>query len=436
MIIMPLCQYTISQMLTDKETNRQHSASAALLWDESHLWGLMAIHSLSAAELPFDIITADDVKNGCLKQYNLLFVPGGWASNKTVRLGKDGAEEIKKFVCKGGIYFGVCGGAGLALEVKGGLGLLPVTRIPTSSRVPSFAGSIGVNLNSNNHDLWRGFSAAQSPTVFHAWWPSQFSVPSDSGDIKILASYGNPGPDAYSSDIPVSDINGKGEVRWKELEEAYGILLDPKRLKGEPAVICGSVGKGQVILSLLHFDTHSDNNGSIVLKNLWALAGVTKSVKSRLRLYVSDSASADLPIYRYASHLIEVGIRNFLWRWRNPYLIQWRRGVRGLEFCNLYVLTREVARLLHHQSKLAQDVSTEIKEATAMMKSFAVDAADLLIMERIELQTGRITFKDCSNSGVAALREDLFSKSKSHGGRFKELLDTLENIILIMYKNL
>ncbi len=418
-----------------KEKKRRNQASAAVLWDESHLWGLMAVHALSDAELPFDIINVDDLKNGSLDKYCLLFVPGGWATHKSVRLGKEGAAAIREFVVKGGVYFGVCGGAGLALEVKGGLGLLPVTRTPTSSRVPSFAGTIEVNLNSTGHGLWRGFSMFRQPVSFQAWWPSQFSALPNSADVKVIALYGDPGPDAYSSDIPVADLNEKA-VLWKKLEESYGILLDPKRINGEPAVICGKLGNGQVILSLLHFDTPYDDNGATVLKNLWALAGVEEGGKSSGELRTLDSAGADLHIYRYASHLIDIGTRNFLWRWRNPYLIQWRRGVRGLEFCTLYVLTREISRLLSRNSKLAQSLSPEIEEATAMMKSFTNDAAELLLMERIELQTGRITFKDCSNPEVAALRENLFSKSKSHGGRFKELLDVLDNILFLMYKQL
>ena len=56
---------------------------------------------------------------------------------------------------------------------------------------------------------------------------------------------------------------------WTELEEIYGINLNPKRLKNEPAVIEGTFGKGRVILSLIHFDTPDDENGAKVLRNLW-----------------------------------------------------------------------------------------------------------------------------------------------------------------------
>ncbi|MDP2278298.1 MAG: hypothetical protein Q8K51_08755, partial [Nitrospirota bacterium] len=63
---------------------------AAFLWDESFLWGLMAYKALQANGLPFELIRAEDIKKGCLKNYAMLFVPGGWASNKLKPLGDKG----------------------------------------------------------------------------------------------------------------------------------------------------------------------------------------------------------------------------------------------------------------------------------------------------------------------------------------------------------
>ncbi|PIW89550.1 MAG: hypothetical protein COZ93_04455, partial [Nitrospirae bacterium CG_4_8_14_3_um_filter_44_28] len=90
------------------------SPKAAFLRDESFLWGLMAYKALKANGLPFELIRAEDIKKGRLKNYAMLFVPGGWASNKIKALGGKGLSEIKKFVRSGGNYLGFCGGAGLA----------------------------------------------------------------------------------------------------------------------------------------------------------------------------------------------------------------------------------------------------------------------------------------------------------------------------------
>ena len=233
----------------------------------------MAYKAMETNGLSFKLIRAEDIKKGCLKNYAMLFVPGGWASNKLKALGDKGTAEIKKFVRNGGNYLGFCGGAGLA--TLDGIGLLNIKRKPTKERVPSFSGRI--NLNINKHSVWTEINrkdneGVDSPIhrfrhspVFHAWWPSQFLI-EDSG-LEILATYGNALPDSFSSDLNVGDVETNNN--WTELEEIYRINLNPKRLKNEPAVIEGAFGKGRVILSLIHFDTPDDANGAKVLRNLW-----------------------------------------------------------------------------------------------------------------------------------------------------------------------
>jgi phosphoribosylformylglycinamidine (FGAM) synthase-like amidotransferase family enzyme len=149
--------------------------TVAFLWDESFLWGLIAYKALKTTGLPFDLMRSEDIKRGQLKNYKMLFVPGGWASNKIKTLGKEGISEIKKFVNSGGNYLGFCGGAGLA--TLDGIGLLNIKRMPTKQRVPSFSGRIELNIN--EHPIWNSslHHSITPSTVFHAWWPSQFLTP-------------------------------------------------------------------------------------------------------------------------------------------------------------------------------------------------------------------------------------------------------------------
>lgn len=194
--------------------NSELKKSAAFLWDESFLWGLMAYRALKANNLPFELIRSDDIKNGCLKNYKMLFVPGGWASNKLKALGSKGIDEIKRFVCNGGNYLGFCGGAGLA--TLDSIGLLDIKRMPTKQRVPSFSGRI--HLNINKHPIWKDIAscamhhvsetssrlAPNASPSFHAWWPSQFLT--ENNRLKILATYSNALPDSFSSDFNVGDV--------------------------------------------------------------------------------------------------------------------------------------------------------------------------------------------------------------------------------------
>ncbi|MDI6744662.1 MAG: BPL-N domain-containing protein [Thermodesulfovibrionales bacterium] len=414
---------------------------AVFLWDESFLWGLMAYKALKANGLPFELIRAEDVKKGCLKNYAMLFVPGGWASNKLKTLGDKGAVEIKKFVSNGGNYLGFCGGAGLA--TLDGIGLLNIKRKPTKERVPSFSGRI--HLNINEHPIWNGLVESSNETnppftkvgrgginsspVFHAWWPSQFLI--NDKKIKNLAVYGNALPDSFSSDLNVGDVEGSSG--WKEFEKIYGINLDPKRLLNEPAVVEGKFGRGRVILSLIHFDTSDDVNGARVLKNLWEYLAESsvkvskcQSVKDSDTLILGHSDTVLSELESAVTDLISLGIRNFLWFWRNPMLLQWRRGVRGLEYCTLYVMIKELSGFSGQLSAVDKEELQSIKK---LLIPFTEKAKHLLILERHTMQNGHITYERCNNPAIQKIRIELFGDSKSHGGLFKSLIDEVDAIL-------
>jgi hypothetical protein len=425
--------------------------TVAFLWDESFLWGLMAYNALKATGLPFELVRSDDIKNGKLKDYRMLFVPGGWASNKMKTLGEKGISEIKKFVNSGGNYLGFCGGAGFA--TLDGIGLLNIKRIPTKQRVPSFSGKICLNIN--EHHIWKrigkhSHEVTDSPIhpfthspIFHAWWPSQFLINDKS--IKILATYENALPDSFSSDLNVGDVEANGG--WSEMEEIYKINLNPTRLKNEPAVVEGSSGKGKMILSLIHFDTIDDANGAIVLSNLWEYLSGQKSeetpkLNSSLHHSIIPSILADLE--SEVDELISLGIRNFLWFWKNPMLLQWRRGVRGLEYCTLYVMIKEIAEILKKQQS-AVSSQLDLEKIKELLIMFTEKAKQLLILERYAMQNGHITplSPPLSRGGwggenipeIHEMRTELFGNSKSHGGLFKKLIDEVDNVLYALIKN-
>jgi len=224
-------------------TSQLTAPGVAFLWDESFIWGLMAYRALKGLGLPFDLIKAEDIKTGALNEYKMLFVPGGWASNKSKALGDSGLKAIRGFVENGGNYLGFCGGAGLATEAKGGIGLLNVRRRPTRERVPSFSGRIGLHLN--EHPIWNGITAGGSdqrsvfskkptagprppvqvdsglPPVFHAWWPSQFIV--EDNRVKTLAAYNAvlPARNTYTRQILESAFAKTGQQIHTNLSTNY-----------------------------------------------------------------------------------------------------------------------------------------------------------------------------------------------------------------------
>ena len=415
-------------MLSKTKHLLRADAKIAFLWDESFLWGLMAYRALRAACLPFELIRSEDIGKGILAEHKLLFVPGGWASNKIKTLGADGIIKIKEFVGSGGNYLGFCGGAGLA--TLDGIGLLNIRRKPTKERVPSFSGRIGLNLS--EHTIWQGIPEP----VFHAWWPSQF-LP-DARDTRVLASYGHALPDSFSSDLNVGDTVRYSN--WADKEKQYGIKLNPDRLFKDSAVVEGAYGGGKVLLSLVHFDTPGDANGAVVLKNIWRyLAGASQdqrvlsftpprvppSPQPRLGHFGGLFAELESAVDK----LISLGKRNFLWFWRNPMLLQWQRGVRGLEYCTLYVLIKEISELVRYSDadpSLITDYALRIKD---LLIPFVEKAMQLLILERAAMQNGHITYEKCDDPEIQKMRTELFSSSKSHGGIFKGLIDKIDALL-------
>jgi putative intracellular protease/amidase len=422
-----------------KRSSNPESASsgrAAFFWDESFLWGLMSFKALCAGRLSFDLVRSDDIRKGVLRDYAMLFVPGGWASNKMKSLDDEGTAEIRRFVREGGSYLGFCGGAGLA--TLDGMGLLNVKRKPTKERVPSFSGRI--RLSCAEHEIWKGatgysFPVPTAPTaspVFHAWWPSQFVV--DGEELKILATYGEALPDSFSSDLNVGDTSANGN--WAELERLYGINLDPGRLLGDPAVVEGRCGKGRVILSLIHFDTPEDPEGQVVLRNLWKYLGGAAAHQDASNSGEEEPAGSTgkelietvAGLEARVEELILLGMRNFLWFWRNPMLLQWRRGVRGLEYCTLHVLIKEIAVMVRALAA-AGDTGKRLNRIGALLGVFVDEAVRLLVMERLAMQNGHITYERCDDPEIKEIRTKLFSNSKSHGGLFKELLDEIDAVL-------
>jgi len=426
------------------EAEKLPNRHCALLWDGSFLWGLMARRALMEAKLPFDLLRSEDVRKGALSRYRMIFVPGGWASNKINALGDRGMEEIRRFVAGGGSYLGICGGAGMATE--NGLGLLPIKRKPPRERVPSFSGPI--RLSCAGHAMWQEIDTP----VFFVWWPSQFQV--EDPNIKVLARYEEAQADAFSADINV--VDGR-IIGWPGLEQRYGILLDPSRLRGEPAVLEGRFGRGRVILSLVHFDTPGDRNGAAVLRNLWGPpsschpsdppAGVKCKPRRPFKGVPKNILDSVEEIHAAITELIVTGARNFLWYWRNPLLLQWRRGVRGLEYSTLAAMIGEIRRGLNNPGASGPEGrpavtgaidplrwEEDLKEIRGQLIPFCEKAKRLLIKERLYMMNASLSPVECADEEISRLRHELFASAMNHGGHFKRLIDPMDRLLYDLIK--
>ncbi len=99
-------------------------------------------------------------------------------------------------------------------------------------------------------------------------------------------------------------------------------------------------------------------------------------------------------------------------------LLQWRRGVRGLEYNTLFAMVKELGERGGPDNKLG--------EVRDLLVPFIEKAKSLLILERHAIQNGYISYAKCDDKEIKDLRAELFSESKSHGGKFKELVDVID----------
>jgi len=416
----------------------------ALLWDKSFLWGFLAVRTFRDLSFSFDLLTATDVKAGALASYQLLIVPGGWASLRSEELGVGGREEVRRYVYRGGAYLGICGGAGLALQVDEGLALVPVARKAMTDRLPNFSGSIRVR-QASPHPLWWSL---QGEEVFQVWWPSQFDIVAPD-DIQVLGRYGRPESDFCVSDLKVAETLTAGRD-WKEFEEAYQINLNPERLINEPAVLAGRYGEGRVLLSYPHLETPNDAAGNTALFNIWYDLLNNSVVRARGN---SDKVSplrikeVDLErigkIAREARMLVALGERHNLWSWRNSWLLQWKRGVRGAEFGTISVLLNGLADELERTGATAivshtpdmVDMGEQCDRLEEFWREFQHKGCALLEEEgrglngENDINTGKLTPK------LRTLRTEIFNcvhcyGSKSYGGLYRLLLDQIDSLLL------
>ena len=78
--------------------------------------------------LPFTDLSAEDIAHGKLRNIDVLVVPGGGSKPAVKRLGNRGAEELRRFVNRGGRYIGYRGG-GTRLAAEIGLSTVLLSRV-------------------------------------------------------------------------------------------------------------------------------------------------------------------------------------------------------------------------------------------------------------------------------------------------------------------
>lgn len=413
------------------------NSSIAIIWDQSHLWGLMLIRALKHYHPPLQILTGADIANGLLsnQEHKALFVPGGWAKRKAYSLGKTGRKAIQNYLSQGGTYIGFCGGAGLALTTpKTGpsLNLCPWSRKPIQNRLPNCSGHIKLNLDLDlNTSLLSEF--AQQEILAPVWWPSQF-LPNPGSNVRVLGSYLQPGPDFCVADLALDSFDLNGLSAW---ETHYGINLHPDYLAQDPCIIQGSYGKGTYLLSYTHLETPASTQANSLLAHI---------LKQLLPLNINIKDSSAVPDWNltnlgttwadsglmqaksYLDAIIQAGQQNKQLGWRKEWLLNWKRGIPGFALNTLYALLVQCISL--HPTPESKSLWANYQQSFLKnMADFKDNYIHYLDMENKQDSKYPSSLLCNLSSDLEKLRQYLVGPFPGQGGLFAELSSVMDKIL-------
>lgn len=309
-----------------------------ILWDFSHIWGLMAWRASRALGIPCRLVKALEISQagllgkakGGAGNGHVLLVPGGSARLKAMALGASGLESIRSWVRAGGSYIGFCGGAGLALSgaaPHASLGICPWSRRPYASRRQhQISGLVRVFIEGvgNSPFAFQGHETAGHDRCLPVWWPGRFAWDADER-VHVLARYDEPMPDLWCGDAPIG-------------QAPDGIV----HLRDEPVLVHGKAGTGNYILSYAHLESPSSRFANRWLALIFESFGLVgngsrlvpewETVGDNARnIHPADLASFDEAFRR----VIAIGEKEKFFTRRRPWLLGWRAGMPGAVCNNL-----------------------------------------------------------------------------------------------------
>lgn len=428
----------------------QRESSVVILWDASHIWGLMAWRALRALGVPSRLVKAKEIAQGALHGKpgqaapGLLLVPGGSAGRKAALLGRPGREAVRDFVRRGGAYLGFCGGAGLALsheQEEQGLGLCPWTRAPYELRFQHLV---------SGHVLAHASGAATGDgglLSLPVWWPGRFAPHKDMAEVAILATGLAPDEDLWLADLPLAGLSPRVLETWRV---CYGVDLSPDFLAGQPLVVSGKYGQGTYLLSYSHLETPESPAANAWLVRILEGLGIAVSAPGAVPAWELDAVTpargAGDTVPQLADDvgrararilaLIALGVEQRLFFRRTPWLRGWRSGLPGMTFNNLAAAFSELEALTQRENlgpagAAARDLLEQLwvhlgPRLAGQLPVFAEGAESWLMASRLADLLAPTLPDTVDARGLAHQRAALFGHPMHGGGLAEELLQIAE----------
>ena len=180
-------------------------------------------------ELELTLLTGQDLRDGKLKDLDLLVIPGGDSSQHYESMQESGAEAVRKFVAGGGSYFGVCAGFHCALYKPKRIGLLPFTHL-------------------------KGGYGLRAPLVIDISEKGRKLL--DLPQKRYTVTYSE-GPVATPCQQPGT---GWGEQLGVYVNSVSSLNRPKFNFSGTPSIIHGEYGKGKVIATSFHPEYRADTH--------------------------------------------------------------------------------------------------------------------------------------------------------------------------------
>lgn len=420
-----------------------YTSNICILWDDSQIWGLLAIRAIRAMGVPHRLVRAADIAGGLLERVkpSLLLVPGGNARHKAMSLGPEGIAAVRGYVSGGGRYLGFCGGAGLALSWGGmveGLGICPWQRARFDDRIQHFmSGHLHVALpEAHRRSGLIPEDLPESPCL-PVWWPGRFA-PESHPDISILASYERPADDFWLVDLPIADLPPDTFAAWRDL---YGLSFTPAFLAGQPCLVHGVCGKGEYVLSYSHLETprspHANRWLAHILESMGGVRPALDAVPA-WQIHAGNECWDDsvLVAMRQALDLVlETGLKHGLLFRRTDWLMGWRAGIPGASLNNLWSALGAV--LEHEPGPRARAFWEEKREAAGKaMDLFSRGCVQYLLAERLSLTLSKTLPDAVPQALLKDQRESLFGPPMHAEGLYKEIMEPLEELAYLQLNTL
>ena len=404
-----------------------------LVWDASDIWGLLAAWGIRGLGIASRIVTAADVASGLLKRErpSVLLLPGGFSRHKAAALAPAGQEAIREYVASGGLYLGVCGGAGLALTSDTGLGLCPWQRVGYENRI-QHAMSGHFSVTQAEHVLTPHNLA--SPPLLPVWWPGRFAPPSKkTPEVTVLAAYDTPGDDFWLADLPVASLPEQIFADW---EKRYAFSPSPSFLHGQACILHGRYGKGDYVLTYSHLETPRSPDANAWLAHILKTAGGERPERTEIPAWNLDECipawedSGIESMWADITLVMQTGLNAGLFFSRSSWLMGWRIGTPGAVLGAVRAQLHTIRSLPASPAALAL-WRNERETLVPAFHVFAKRAVSYLLAKRLSLTLAHDLPETLIPKALLKEREEIFGATgmAGHtGGLLGALLPNLDTL--------